>query len=257
MKKRFFLILTLIISLSAFSQRQKMGSRRIEYTDSCHHIMIVGVTMAGDLPFGDMKTRFGDNISAGAPLLYKTGKNLLFGLEGNYIFSNNVKEDPLNYMYNSSNTITGSAGNPGAVRLNERGFTAYAVIGTVINKFAKNKNSGLFLHIGLGYMQHKINIYDIDKSLPQINGNLKKGYDRLTAGPASEQFIGYMFLARNRMINWFAGVEIQEGFTTGLRGYQYDTMSSDSKQRLDILLGFKIGWLLPLYQKAPKEFYYN
>lgn len=256
MKKPFLLFLTLI-SISAFSQRQKMGSRIVEYADSCHHIMVIGFNMGGDLPLGDLKSRFGDNISAGGPVLYKTGKNLIFGLEGNYIFSNGVKENPLSYAYNNTGTITGGSGNPGAIRLNERGFTAYAIIGTVINKLGKNKNSGLFLHIGIGYMQHKINIYDINKSLPQINGNLKKGYDRLTAGPAAEQFIGYMFLARNRLVNWFAGIEIQEGFTTGLRGYQYDTMSSDSKQRLDILVGFKIGWMLPLYQKAPKEFYYN
>ena len=66
-----------------------------------------------------------------------------------------------------------------------------------------------------------------------------------------------MFLARNRLVNWFAGFEIQEGFTTGLRGYQYDLMGPDNKKRHDILIGFKLGWMLPLYQKAPKEFYYN
>jgi hypothetical protein len=257
MKKHLLLFLTLIVSVSAFSQRPKMNSRRIEYADSCHHIMIIGIGLAGELPLGDLKSRFGADISVGMPFLYKTAKNLLFGLDGNYFFSNNVKEDPLYSMYNSAGTITGSAGNPGAVRLNERGFTAYGVIGTVINKFAKNKNSGLFMYVGLGYMQHKINIYDIDKSLPQITGNLKKGYDRLTGGPAAEQFIGYMFLARNRLINWFAGIEIQEGFTTGLRGYQYDLMAPDNKQRHDILVGIKLGWMLPLYQKAPKEFYYN
>ena len=127
----------------------------------------------------------------------------------------------------------------------------------IIKFIENNKNSGIFMYVGLGYMQHKINIYDVDKTLPQITGNLKKGYDRLTGGPAAEQFIGYMFLARNRLVNWFAGIEIQEGFTTGLRGYQYDLMGTDNKQRHDILFGIKLGWMLPLYQKAPKEFYYN
>src|ERR1700739_568242 len=107
MKKHLLLLLILIVNVSAFSQRQKMGPRRIEYADSCHHIVIIGVNIGGDMPFGDFKTRF--------------------GVEGNYIFSNGVKENPLDFMYNASNTITGSSGNPGAVRLNERGFTAYAV----------------------------------------------------------------------------------------------------------------------------------
>ncbi|HEX7415373.1 MAG TPA: hypothetical protein VF411_15115 [Bacteroidia bacterium] len=258
MRKYFYIGIILISGFSVFSQGQRTGGyRRVEYKDSCHHFIIVGANITGELPLGDMQHRFGSNLSFGLPVLYKTNKNLLFGLDGNYFFSGNVKEDPLNSMYNSSNTITGSSGNPGAVRLNERGFTAYAVIGTVINKFGKNKNSGIFVYVGLGYMQHKINIYDINKSLPQITGNLAKGYDRLTGGPAAEQFIGYMYLARNRMVNFYTGFEIQEGFTTGLRGYQYDTMASDGKQRWDILVGFKFGWLLPLYTKAPKEFYYN
>ncbi|MHB8260408.1 MAG: hypothetical protein ACYDCN_13955 [Bacteroidia bacterium] len=257
MRKHFYILILLIIGISAFSQGQRMGYRRTEYADSCHHFVIVGANIAGELPYGDMKDRFGSNLSFGLPILYKTSKNLLFGLDGNYFFSNNVKEDPLNNMYNSAGTITGSNGNPGSVRLNERGFTAYAVIGTVINKLGKNKNSGLFMYVGLGYMQHKIYSYDINKSLPQITGVLAKGYDRLTGGPAAEQFIGYMYLSRNRMVNFYTGFEIQEGFTTGMRGYQYDTMASDGKQRLDILVGFKFGWLLPIYSKAPKEFYFN
>jgi hypothetical protein len=260
MKRTLFLFLIITINLSCFSQKQRTGFfRHIEYKDSCHHLFIVGANIAGELPFADMKTRYGSNLSFGLPVLYKTSKNLIIGVDGNYFFGGNLKEDPLYYMYNNNNppTITGNSGNPGAVRLSERGFTAYGVIGTVINKLGKNKNSGLFMYIGLGCMQHKINIYDINRSLAQINGNIKKGYDRLTGGPAAEQFIGYMYMAKNRLVNCYAGFEIQEGFTTGLRGYQYDTMSSDGKQRLDILIGIRLGWMLPIYSKTPNEFYYN
>ena len=258
MRKSLFLFLISILSIASFSQGQRSGYfRHIEYKDSCHHFVIVGANIAGELPQGDMKTRFGSNLSFGLPVMYKTSKNLIVGVEGNYFFGGNVKEDPLYYMYNNSNTITGNSGNPGAVRLNERGFTVYGLVGTVLNKFGKNKNSGIFMYLGLGYMQHKINIYDVDKSLAQINGNIKKGYDRLTGGPAAEQFIGYMYLAKNRLVNFYGGFEIQEGYTTGLRGYQYDTMHSDGKQRLDILVGIRLGWLLPLYTKVPNEYYYN
>ncbi|MFI5141353.1 MAG: hypothetical protein ACHQII_03255 [Bacteroidia bacterium] len=256
MKKYFFTLVIISIGLSAFSQKRSY-SRRGEYKDSCYHVLIFGVHIAGELPFGDLSSRFGGNFSAGMPVLYKTSKNLIFGVEGNYLFSGNVKENPLSYMYTSANTITNGSGNPGQLRLNERGFTAYAVIGHIIPKTGKNKNSGILAYFGLGYMQHKINIYDVGKSLPQVYGVLSKGYDRLTGGPAAMQFLGYMFLAKNRLANCYGGFEIQEGFTTGLRGYQYDTMSPDNKKRLDILIGFRLGWMLPLYKKAPKEFYYN
>jgi hypothetical protein len=253
MKKHFFTLLVICIGFSAFAQR----FHRMEYKDSCHHIMVVGIHISGELPYGDLSARFGGNFSAGMPVFYKTSKNLIFGVEGNYIFGGNVRENPLDYMYTSANTITNGSGNPGNLRLNERGFTAYALVGKVFNKLGKNKNSGLLAYVGLGYMQHKISIYDVGKSLPQVFGNLKKGYDRLTGGPAAMQFIGYMFLAKNRLANCYAGFEFQEGYTSGLRGYQYDTRSSDSKKRIDILMGIRVGWMLPLYKKAPKEFYYN
>ncbi len=253
MKKYFFALFIVCVGFSAFAQR----FHRSEYKDSCHHIMVVGVHISGQLPYGDLSNRFGPNFSAGMPVFYKTSKNLIFGVEGNYIFGGNVRENPLDYMYTSAGTITNGSGNPGQLRLNERGFTSYAIVGHVFNQLGKNKNSGLLAYIGLGYMQHKISIYDVGKSLPQVYGDLKKGYDRLTGGPAAMQFIGYMFLAKNRLANCYAGFEFQEGYTSGLRGYQYDTMTSDSKKRLDILIGFRIGWMLPLYKKAPKEFYYN
>ena len=257
MKKYFFFVLCCSLFLSGFSQGKRGRTRRIEYKDSCYHVTIFGLHVAGDLPLGDMGTRFGSDISAGIPFIYKTSKNILLGIEGNYFFSGNVKENPLNYMYTSAGTITDGSGNPGRFRLNERGFTVYGVIGKVFSQFAKNKNSGLMTYLGLGYMQHDINIYDVGKSLPQVFGNLKKGYDRLTGGPSLEQFIGYMYLSRNRLANCYGGFSFQEGFTTGLRGYQYDTMQPDSKRRIDILIGVRLGWMLPLYKKAPKEFYYN
>ncbi|HKC68979.1 MAG TPA: hypothetical protein VKG26_12165 [Bacteroidia bacterium] len=245
------------MSFSAFAQRKRSFFHRVEYKDSCYHVLIFGVHIAGELPFGDMSSRFGGNFSAGMPIIYKTQKNLIFGVEGNYLFGGNVRENPLDYMYTSANTITNGSGNPGSIRLNERGFTTYAILGKIFNKFGKNKNSGICTYFGLGYMQHKISIYDVSKSLPQVYGVLVKGYDRLTGGPAMMQFIGYMFLAKNRLANCYGGFEFQEGFTTGLRGYQYDTMSPDNKKRIDVLIGIRFGWMLPLYKKVPKEFYYN
>ena len=109
---------------------------------------------------------------------------------------------------------------------------------------------------GGGYLSHKISMYDVGKNIPQIHGNLMKGYDRLTGGVSINQFIGYMWMSQNKISNFYFGFELQEAFTKGLRGWQYDLMAKDDKQRLDLLYGFRFGWLLPLYKKAPKEFYY-
>jgi hypothetical protein len=243
------LVMLVLLGENAFSQRKTVK-------DSVYHVLIVGLHFEGQLPGGDMANRYGYSMGVGLPVLYKTGKNILFGIEGNYFFGTQVRERIMTNLYTPDNTITDVNGNPAAIRLNERGFTVYGMGGCVINKLGHNKNSGVMVLGGLGYMQHKINIYDVGRNLPQVHGDLAKGYDRLTGGFACNQFLGYMYISQNKIANFYFGFEIQEAFTNGLRGYQYDLMASDNKPRLDLLYGLRFGWLLPLYKKAPKEFYY-
>ena len=250
MKRSFILLLALVLlSGRTFSQRKSLR-------DSVYHVLIVGLQIEGQLPGADLAHRFGPSISAGLPVLYKTGKNILFGIEANYFFGTRIKEMVMSNLYTPDGTITDANGNPGAIRLNERGWNIYGMFGGIINKLGHNKNSGVMVLAGLGYLQHKINIYDVGGGLLQIHGNLVKGYDRLTGGFACSQFIGYMYISQNRIANFYFGFEFQEGFTKGLRGYQYDLMAADNKSRFDVMYGFRFGWLLPLYKRAPKEFYY-
>jgi len=110
--------------------------------------------------------------------------------------------------------------------------------------------------LGGGYMQHKINIYDVGKNVPQLNNDFKKGYDRLTGGFGLNQFIGYLHLSNNKIANFYAGFEFNQAFTKGMRGYQYDLMKEDNIKRTDIQIGFRIGWILPLYKRLNEYYYY-
>ncbi len=249
LRNALILLLLVFLGGKAFSQRKSIK-------DSVYHIPIVGLHLSGQLPGGDLAKRFGPSINVGMPLYYKTAKNIFFGIEANYFFGSKVRENTMSNLYNAEGTITDANGNPGAVRLNERGWNIYGMFGGVINALGHNKNSGLMLMGGIGFMQHKINIFDVGKSLPQIHGDLVKGYDRLSGGVSVTEYIGYLFLSENRIANFYVGFEFQQAFTKGQRTYQYDLMASDSQERLDLLYGFRFGWLLPLYKKAPKDFYY-
>ncbi len=250
MKRNILILLVLVfIGGKAFSQRKSLK-------DSVYRIPIVGLHLSGQLPGGDLANRFGPSLNVGLPVYYKTAKNIVFGIEANYFFGSTIREKIMSNLYNVDGTITDANGNPGAIRLNERGWNIYGMVGGVINALGHNKNSGLMLMAGLGYMQHKVKIIDVGKSLPQIHGDLAKGYDRLTGGMALTEYIGYMFMSQNRIANFYVGFEFQQAFTKGLRTYQYDLMASDSQPRLDLLYGFRFGWLLPLYKKTPKDFYY-
>ena len=109
---------------------------------------------------------------------------------------------------------------------------------------------------GIGFLQHKKRIEVTGNVVPELTRDYRKGYDRLSNGPAITQFIGYHYLSNRRLINFFGGFEAIAALTKNRRGYNYDTMEYDNKQRFDLLYGIRFGWIIPLYKKKPKEFYF-
>lgn len=224
--------------------------------DSAFRIMMIGAHFSGQLPQKDLAQRFGPNFSAGGSFVWKTKRNFLIGVEGSYFFGKNVREDVVATMKNEKGVITDNEGFPADLRLTERGWNLYANVGKLFSKFGNNPNSGPFITVGAGYMQHKIKLYDANQKIAAVKGDLQKGYDRLSGGFGLTQFIGYKYLSNNRLANCYFGFEFYEGFTQSYRGFNYDTGLEDTKQRLDVLVGFRFGWILPLYKRT-KDFYYN
>ncbi|MES2132867.1 MAG: hypothetical protein V4506_10970 [Bacteroidota bacterium] len=225
--------------------------------DSAFRIMMVSVHFSGQIPQKDMAKRYGPNLSAGGSYTWKTKHNVLFGTEVSYFFGRNIKEDPLKSLrVGDGSQVTDNEGYPADLRLTERGWNVYANAGYLFSKLGHNPNSGVFFTVGAGWMQHKIKFYDANKKVAAVYGNLKKGYDRLSGGFALSQYIGYQYLSNNRLANFNFGIEFYEGFTKSLRGFNYDTGLADTKQRLDIMMGFRIAWTLPLYKRLKDVYYY-
>lgn len=147
-------------------------------------------------------------------------------------------------------------GFPADLRLTERGWNIYTNVGYVFSKLGNNPNSGLFVTVGGGWTQHKVKLYDANQKIAAVKGDLKKGYDRLTGGIGISQFIGYKYISNNRLANCYFGFEFYEAQTQSLRGFNYDTGLEDTQKRLDVFVGFRFGWILPLYKRT-KDFYYN
>ena len=225
--------------------------------DSAFALPLIGINFGGHIPMGDLSNRFGPNLAAGGAVMYKTKKNWILGLESNYLFGRNVREDVLLQLKTVNNTVMDNDGFPADIRVSERGLGIHFTFGRVFKFFSSNPNSGLMICFGGGYLQHKINLYDAQQRIAAIKGELKYGYDRLSNGFSINQFIGYLFLSENRLLNFYFGFEGFEAFTKSVRKLNYDTGLADTKQRLDLLYGFKIGWILPLYKKRPNDFYYN
>ena len=225
--------------------------------DSVLGLPLIGIHFGGQMPAADMAKRFGPNLEAGGMLAYKTNKNWIFGVESSYLFGKNVKEKVLTNLTNSDGFITDNEGFPADLRINERGFILTAFFGRVFNLSKNNPNSGIIFTLGGGYLQHKINIYDAQQKVAAVKGNLKNGYDRLTNGYTFSQFLGYLNLSENRLLNFYFGVQMYEAFTVSVRKFNYDTRLPDTKPRFDILQGVRLGWILPLYKRKPNDYYTN
>lgn len=226
-------------------------------SDSSNSVPLVGIHFTGQLPFADLAKRFGPNLSAGGSFLYKTSRNYIFGIDASYMFGNEVKEDVLTQLKTPEGFVVDNEGFAADLRVTQRGFGLHLVGGKIFRFLSANPNSGLMVTVGVGGLQHKIRLYDAQQKIAAIRGELAYGYDRLSAGVSFSQFVGYLFLSQNRLSNFYFGVEAFEAFTKSLRKFNYDTGMPDTARRLDVLTGIRFGWILPLYQKRPNEFYYN
>lgn len=230
-------------------------SAQVSVKDSSIYTPYVGLSYGYQLSGGDLVRRFGNNSTAALNLEFKLKKYWIFGINGSFFFGKVVKEDLFAGISTSTGGIIDGNGEYSDVRLFERGFTTSLTAGRMFAFKKPNPNSGIVFSVGLGFIQHKIRIETIGNITPQLSKEYKKGYDRLTNGFLFSQNLGYLYLSDNRLVNIYFGLECMEGFTQSRRSFDYDLMKQDTQKRLDILYGAKVAWILPLYKRAPQEFY--
>lgn len=225
--------------------------------DTSVSVPLVGIHIGGQIPSGDLVKRFGPNMLIGATFDYKTNKNWIYGINFGYLYGTKVKEDVMKQLKTAEGYVVDNAGNPADLRITQRGLSLRLSAGKVFSLFGANKNSGLMISFGAGFLQHKINLYDAEQKIAAINGSMRYGYDRLTFGFSVSEFIGYMYLSKNRLLNFYAGFELMAGFTQNRRSLNFDTMQTDHRKRTDIYVGPRVGFILPLYKRMPDDFYYD
>ncbi|HMQ85101.1 MAG TPA: hypothetical protein PKA00_19480, partial [Saprospiraceae bacterium] len=211
------------------------------------------------VPGGDLADRFGSNSSIQTGLDYITDKsNWIIGLDANFYFGSVVKEAVLGGLLNPEGFIIGNDRDYADIQLRERGIHFDLHLGKIFPISPINQRSGIRVHVGAGLLQHKIRIQDDPiRGVPQLFGDYKKGYDRLTNGLSLTEFVGYQHLSRDRRLNFYGGFEWTQAFTQSRRDFNFDTMSKDEAKRFDSLIGFRIGLILPFYlgQDAGQIYY--
>ncbi|RME12640.1 MAG: hypothetical protein D6816_00770 [Bacteroidetes bacterium] len=211
------------------------------------NLLLLNLQYGIHLPGADLNDRFGTSFSTGVSFDLLTEKNWLLGVQGGFHFGNKVDENVLASLTGSDGLIFNDDIFPAEIRLRQRGLAFNAEFGRIFRSNERSR-SGIRATLGVGFFQHKIRIQDDPLGkVSSLSGAYKKGYDRLSNGLATTQFIGYQYLSKNRRINLMIGMEFTQAWTKNQRSFNFDERTADTKTRFDLLTGWRIGWTMPFY----------
>jgi len=249
MIKKITIFILVFIPITSFAQR--------DLTSKALFTPIYGLTYKANFTGGDLQKMWGFNNQIGAEIGFKLKNGLEFGIDGGFIFGNQFKDSLIfKDLYTSKGTITALEGIPADVFFYMRGANANIHIGYVFNKLGHNPNSGLWVNVGVGFLGYKIRVETQDHVVPNLEGDILWGYDHLTMGINTKQFIGYLFQHDKKFINFYAGFEFIQGFTQNVRNYNFDVKGPHPERRIDLMYSFKVGWMIPIYKRHTQEYYY-
>lgn len=257
--KSLLLFLMCSCFLTVTAQRNADIELRKGQVDTATRMIWTGANFAYQFPFGTLGETFKNNWNIGTGFTYKTQSNWTYSINFNYLFGSQVKDQAAVLgpdMLTVNGDLIDGNGLKATIYFEGRYWNLSAGIGKII-PFDRWKNSGLWISADFGYFEHKIRINDPDNQVPQLSGDYKKGYDQLAGGFCMTQFIGYVFMRKVRVASFYVGVEISEIWSKSNRNFDFLLMKKDDSQKFSILVGPKIGWIIPLYEKRKIQTLYR
>jgi hypothetical protein len=226
--------------------------------DSNLSIRIFSIGGGQQVPVGLLSQRFGSNSQISFEFHQQRSSSWILGFQGGWMFGNQLREDSiLRSLTTTTGDLIAESGIFANYSLSQRGIHAFFHLGRRLRTpWSPNPSSGFTTQLGLGFLQHKIRIEAPYSNIPSIQGDYKKGYDRLTFGPAGQLSFGYQYLGNNRRTNFYIGLDYQLGLTKNRRTVNFDTGMSDPQLRFDQLIGVKLLWSLPLYKRSENDYYF-
>ena len=166
---------------------------------------------------------------------------------GDHFFADAIGRDVVSNLREEEGLILDRFGELADIQQGMRGFFLGGSVSYLIPMLKNYKRSGIEVRFEGGYLQHWIRFRTIGGQIFGISGDYARGYDRMTSGVALRQYIGYRHLARNRLFNFYGGFDFMQAFTRNRRGFNFDTGQVDNKNRIDLLVGFRVGLTIPIY----------
>ncbi|MCK9421904.1 MAG: hypothetical protein M0Q38_04850 [Bacteroidales bacterium] len=247
--------ISIILLITYYSSSALLA--QVNIRDSTIFTPLIYATYNYQFPGGDLSRQFGSNSSIGGGFMLKTKSNWIFGVEGNYMFGQSVKNSDSLLLNISTREgfIIDANGMYAEVVYYERGFNFFGKFGKLIPVLSPNPNSGFVILAGAGYLQDKIRIHNPGNTAPQLLGDYKKGYDRLNGGFALNGSLGYLYLSNTRLLNFYVGFDFMQAWTKPYRLRDFNTGKQDTRKFNSQFYSVKVSWFIPLYRRVPKEFY--
>lgn len=231
---------------------------RVTKTDSAGLMVYLAANYGYAIPLADLRNETTNIMGVGADLCLKTKSNWSFETGFNYHFSGKVKgtDSLFRLITNSIGSIMDGDGQPADIDVDQRMWDMRLAAGKIFPISPYRRNAGIQVKIGGGYSQRYIYIKNPDNRVAALNGEYKKGYDRLTGGFSLYQFLGYVHLSKSQYTCFYIGMEATECFSKRLREWDFSLMGKDERSFTDVLVGIKAGWIIPLYKKEYQDAYY-
>ncbi len=251
MSRKLYFLLLLVFFLPTIVHSQ------VNIRDSAIFTPLIYATYSYQFPGGDLAKRFGGNSTIGGGLMFKTKSNWIFGAEGNFIFGQSIKNSDslLLNISTPEGMIIDQNGYYAEIIYYERGYSILGKVGKIIPILSPNPNCGFMITAGGGYLQNKIRISNPGNTAPQLQGDYKKGYDKLNRGWAVTGSLGYIFLSNTRLINFYLGFEFMQVWSRGVREFDFSDEAKYSQKYNSQFYGIKVCWFIPLYKRTPREYY--
>ena len=257
---RFFICIVffVLMAFKGFSQVELPKQK----VDSSGLILFLSPNFSYHFTMADLRKEFGNNLSIGMDISLKTKSNWSIDFGFNYYFNgkveNKILDNTFKYVTADGIFITNSGKASSEIEVDFRGLSFHLQGGKIIPVSQKYRNSGIWIKLGIGVMQHYLYIKNPQEEVPAIGTEYRKGYDRLTLGFSLNQFIGYMHLTKKNLLCFYGGIEFYEIFAKRQREYDFNLMRKDDSKLFESLIGIKVGWIIPLYKHKPyAEFEYR
>ena len=228
------------------------------YSQATKSLKLLEFKYGFQAPLADMKTRFGGNNVIG--LSFQTvelSKTLLFGIEGGFNFGNTVKEDVVANLRSYDGNIIGIDGQAGDVNLKERGFYLGVDVCKIIKTTkVENNLTGIRTQLGAGLLQHKIRVQENSNTIPSLDNQYLKNYDRLTNGPAFHLAIGYQYENPDNNFHFNIMGDLYGARTASRRDFDSLEGGYLDKKRNDILAGITISYVVSISRSDKADHIY-